>query len=347
MSYTENGWSDDGGMHTMVDLNKLVDLCQGYPVYIQTHNFPDPDAIASAYGLQKLLDHYGVKSVLCYDGKIDKLSASKMLEAFQIEMFSYKNLKENMKETDRIICVDSQKHSGNITDFVGDEIASIDHHPTFVPIEYLYQDIRLTGACATLIADYYVRSGITPDQDVATALLYGIKMDTLQFTRGVTELDIQMFGYLFPLCDQEKLGSMERNNMVLTDLKAYGAAIESIELYGKSGFSYIPFSCPDALIAVVSDFILALIEVEVAIVYSFRENGMKISVRSEDPNVHAGNLLHAVLKDIGNGGGHAEMGGGFIPKDKLPKIGIDRDDYVRDLFLAALPREDSSSVECS
>ena len=320
----------------MSKLNELIDLCQGYPVYIQTHNFPDPDAIASAYGLQKLLGIYGVESVLCYDGRIDKLSAAKMLETFNIQMFPYESLVSDMKETDRIICVDTQKHAGNITDFVGDEVACIDHHPTFVPIEYRYQDIRITGACATLIAEYYFLSGQEPDTDTATALLYGIKMDTLQFTRGVTEMDIKMFGFLFPRCDQEKLSGLERNNMEFADLKAYGAAIESIELYDKIGFSCIPFSCPDALIAILSDFILALIEVEVAIVFSFRKDGVKLSVRSEDLNVHAGNLLHEALKDIGNGGGHASMGGGFIHKDNLAKFGRYPKDAIRNLFLDVL-----------
>ena len=65
----------------MNKLNDLVELCRNHPVYIQTHNFPDPDAIASAYGLQKLLALYGIESQLCYDGRIDKLSASKMLDA--------------------------------------------------------------------------------------------------------------------------------------------------------------------------------------------------------------------------------------------------------------------------
>ena len=64
----------------MSKLSDLVALCQGYPVYIQTHNFPDPDAIASAFGLQKLLGAYGVESRLCYDGKIDKLSLDKNKE---------------------------------------------------------------------------------------------------------------------------------------------------------------------------------------------------------------------------------------------------------------------------
>lgn len=322
----------------MNQLNDLIALCQGYPVYIQTHNFPDPDAIASAYGLQKLLEIYGVESKLCYDGRIDKLSASKMLDTFQLQILPYESLAADMQETDRIICVDSQKHSGNVTDFIGDEIACIDHHPTFVPIEYRYQDVRITGACATLIAEYYALSGNKPDSDVATALLYGLKMDTLQFTRGVTELDIQMFGFLFPHCDQEKLADLERNNMEFTDLKAYGAAIESIELYDKVGFSCIPFSCPDALIAILSDFILALIEVETAVVFSFRKDGIKLSVRSEDPDIHAGNLLHTALKDIGNGGGHASMGGGLISAERVPELGRYPKDYIRDLILETLKK---------
>ena len=320
----------------MNKLSDLVALCQGHTVYIQTHNFPDPDAIASAFGLQKLLSLYGVESRLCYDGRIDKLSASKMLDAFQIQMLSYEQLLPEMSETDRIICVDSQKHSGNVTDFIGEEIACVDHHPTFVPVEYQYQDIRITGACASLIAEYFALSGNQPDSDTATALLYGLKMDTLQFTRGVTELDIRMFGFLFPLCDREKLDDLERNNMEFADLKAYGAAIESIVLYDKIGFSCVPFSCPDALIGILSDFILALVEVEVAVVFSFREDGIKLSVRSEDPDVHAGQLLHDALKDVGSGGGHASMGGGLIGADRLAELGNFPETYVKNLFLEAL-----------
>ncbi len=320
----------------MSELNGLIALCQGHPVYIQTHNFPDPDAIASAYGLQKLLEQYGVDSALCYDGRIDKLSASKMLDTFNIRMLPYEDLAAEMRETDRIICVDTQKHAGNVTDFVGDEIACIDHHPTFVSMKYKYQDIRITGACATLIAEYYALSGKEPDSDTATALLYGLKMDTLQFTRGVTEPDIKMFGYLFPRCDQERLAQLERNNMEFADLKAYGAAIESIRLYDKIGFACVPFFCPDALIAILSDFILALIEVEVAVVFSFRKDGVKLSVRSEDPDIHAGDLLHTALKDVGSGGGHASMGGGSIPKEHMAELGQYPEDFIRDLFLDTL-----------
>ena len=322
----------------MNDLRKLAEICSEQNVYIQTHNFPDPDAIASAFGLQKLLLYLGVPSTLCYAGRIDKLSAAKMLDAFGIELYPYDQIKGKMREEDYIICVDSQKHAGNITDFVGEEVACIDHHPVFVDTPYLYSDIRTAGACASIIADYCVKLRYVPDSDTATALLYGIKMDTLQFTRGVTPLDIEMFLYLYPYCEQEKLTHLERNNMEFTDLKAYGAAIENIELYGKTGISFIPFSCPDALIAIIADFILSLEEVEIAVVYARREDGIKLSVRSETQEVHAGCLIRTALEGFGDGGGHAEMSGGLIPKENLYLLGRFPEQKVNSLFIEALER---------
>lgn len=35
-------------------------------VFIQTHNFPDPDAIACAYGLSELLKAKGIDAEICY-----------------------------------------------------------------------------------------------------------------------------------------------------------------------------------------------------------------------------------------------------------------------------------------
>lgn len=316
----------------------LIKLCEGREIYIQTHNFPDPDAIASAYGLKQLFNHYGIKSTLCYEGKIDKLSTSKMLEEFGIEMFAYDELKGVMKETDPIVCVDSQKNAGNITDFIGDEIACVDHHPTFVEVEYQYKDIRICGACASLIAGYYKELGIEPDEKTATALLYGLKMDTMQFTRGVTELDIEMFDYLFTRSNQRTISVLEHNVMEFGDLKAYGAAIENIQVFSQFGFTVIPFPCPDALIATLADFILALQEVDVVVVGSKRTDGLKLSVRSEVPEVHAGYLTRDALTDIGNGGGHAMMAGGFVSKEKLTEMGEYYEHAIQKRFTEGLDK---------
>ena len=320
----------------MSRIDQLAEICRHKKVYIQTHNFPDPDAIAAAFGLQKLLRLCGIEATLCYAGRIDKLSTSKMLRMFQIEMHAYDNLQEHMQESDYIICVDSQKNTGNITDFIGQEVAAIDHHPTYVKSEYLYEDLRITGACASMIAEYFVESHLTPDCDTATALLYGIKIDTKQFSRGVTPLDIAMFAFLYPLVDQEKLKSLEHNNIEFKDLHAYGAAIEHIRIYDTVGFSCIPFSCPDALIATISDFILSLEEIEISIIFTSRDDGIKFSVRSEIPEVHAGELIHRTLKNFGSGGGHAGMAGGLIPKQNVPMLGEDFENRIIQHFLEEL-----------
>lgn len=52
----------------MNDSNKLAALYEGKHAYIQTHNFPDPDAITSAFGLQRLLVLHNIPVALCCGG---------------------------------------------------------------------------------------------------------------------------------------------------------------------------------------------------------------------------------------------------------------------------------------
>ena len=261
-------------------MQELLDLLQGKKVYVQTHNFPDPDAIGAGFGMQQFLIRCGIDAKLCFHGKIDRLNTKKMVDSLGIEIFSKDELTD-MGENDPIICVDSQKNNGNILDLVGDEVACVDHHPTVVPVDYFYKDVRTVGSCCTLIAKYFEDFDIEPDRMTATALMYGLQMDTSGFTRGVTEEDVHAFVFLHPLADHGILSMLEQNQMEFQDLQAYGAAISSIQVYEKIGVACIPFPCQDALIAITCDFILSLEEVDVAVVYSKRQDGYKFSVRAE------------------------------------------------------------------
>lgn len=323
----------------MENVMDLINLCRDHKVYLQTHNIPDPDAIGAAYGLKMLLDHFDIDSTICYDGSIDKLSSSKMLDILNIEMLADEDIANDMKKDDYIVCVDSQKNAGNITDLIGNEIAAIDHHPTTAAnagVQYKYKDIRLYGACCSIIAKYYMDLGITPTPDVATALLYGLRMDTLQFSRGVCDEDISAFAFLHPLTDSSKLKKLEMNNLDFSDLKAYGAAIENIRVFDYLGIANIPFDCPDAMIAIVADFILSLIEIDIAVIYCTRKDGIKFSIRSESDTVDAGKLIEEALKDIGSGGGHPTMAGGRIFGENVPKLGEYPDSEITERFLRVL-----------
>ncbi len=312
---------------------KLTDYLYGKRVFVQTHNFPDPDAIGAGFGFVKLLEHFDIPATLCYVGQIDRVSTRKMTQLCGIKIYAENELPLEMRPGDPVICIDSQKGGGNIKDLPGDEIACIDHHPTIAGIDYLYKDVRKTGSCATLIGEYFRQLEIEPEELTATALLYGLKMDTAHFTRGVTPMDIDIFAYLFEKASEPVLTELSTNNMEFGDLKAYGSAIENIILYDKVGFACIPFACPDAQIAVVADFILSLEEVDVAIIYSKRPNGYKFSVRSETPKVDAGRLIAGAIGDIGSGGGHSFMAGGFLPSEGVATLGDFPDNALRERFL--------------
>ena len=72
----------------MENVMNLINLCRGHKIYLQTHNIPDPDAIGAAFGLKELLKRFDIDSTICYDGSIDKLSSSKMLDILNIEMYA-------------------------------------------------------------------------------------------------------------------------------------------------------------------------------------------------------------------------------------------------------------------
>ena len=226
----------------------------------------------------------------------------------------------DMSAESEIILVDSQKGNANVIDMRGNEVLCIDHHPTYENQDYRYSDIRVeVGACASIIAGYFMESGIPVDKRTATALLYGIKVDTANMTRGVSPLDLEMFYRLFPLAEHALLQKLDTSVLHMKDLRAYANAIDTIENVNRVCFANTGVDCHEALTASISDFILALDEVDVVIVSSYREDGIKLSVRSSAPWCNAGKLTNEALKGIGNGGGHEHMAGGFIPFGNIPQ----------------------------
>ena len=327
----------------MERVERLLELCKSHPVLIQTHNFPDPDALASGFGLQKLLEDCGIAAELCYDGELDKRACKKMTDLFQIHAVPLKELGVIADDT-FLICVDTQKAAGNITPLSVEIKAVIDHHPVLAPVSYEYEDLRQVGSCSTIIADYFCKLHMRPDTTTANVLNYGIKMDTLHFSRGVTELDIEMFQVLNRYGNPEELRKLLNSKMLFADLKAYSSAIDSFQVYGSMGIAAIELSCSDDLIAMISDFFLGLDEIDLAVVYSKREDGIKFSVRSNKHEIHAGEWVKEAIKNYGTGGGHAYMAGGLIKIEDIKKLGPFPSETIRNLFLSAKWRVKKSTL---
>ncbi|MCK4542834.1 MAG: DHH family phosphoesterase [Spirochaetales bacterium] len=302
----------------MSKLDELVNLLKKAPdeVFIQPHNVPDPDAIASSFGLQYLLKQRGITAEIVYENELEKANSTKMLELFDIELRLAGDV-DTLGKEDWTVLVDVQKGNTNVTDLVTDEVAVIDHHEYMGNNGYKFEDIRPEiGACSTIIAEYYMENDIAIPRNVATALLYGIFMDTDNLTRGVSENDINMFYHLYSLSDISLITELKGNQISKNDLADYARAFSMVEVYGELGFLYLD-NCNDSLLGAASDIVITIAGVNVVVAYSPRDTGIKFSTRSIDDKVKANDLVRYILEGVGFGGGHNSMAGGFLPVANL------------------------------
>ena len=313
----------------MARIHELVELLKQAPdeVFVQPHNVPDPDAIASSFGLQRLLSELGVSAVIVYEEEIEKANSVTMLEAFGIDMKHSADV-HTLGAEDWTVLVDVQKENANLIDLVTDEVACIDHHQYSGNKGYRFEDVRPeVGSCSAIIADYFRDAEVEPPPNVATALVYGILMDTDNLTRGVSSLDIDMFYLLYRHVDLSRINELKANQLSIADLKDYAHAFETVEVYNQIGFLRLE-NANDSLLGAASDIVITISGVDVVVSYSMRDAGVKYSTRSVTPRVNAGRLVRHIVDGYGIGGGHDSMAGGFITREKFP-LGRSVDTFTR------------------
>lgn len=308
-------------------------------IYIQPHNVPDPDAIASSYALKELLKHFGIKSKIIYVDLIEKANSKRMVEIFNIDL-EQKESSFVSGDKDFVILIDAQLGNSNITDFKSNQVAVIDHHPGVASEEYSFKDIRLeAGACSTIVGSYFHDMSITPSSDVATALVYGIMTDTDNLTRNNNKADADMFYWLYSYADFTRIKHLRMNEIGKNDILAYAEALRDIEIYGNIGFIHIE-DCNDSLLGTISDMVYTIEGVSVVVSYAKRDDGIKFSIRSGEKSIKANQLIKYILSDKGIGGGHDVMAGGFITKAKMDFLeNRELDTYVRYRVLSYMEKE--------
>lgn len=281
------------------------------PLFVQTHDFPDHDAIASAFGMQGVLARAGVPSRIVYGGDLQRDSLRRMIRDLGIEALPAASV--DMSASDPVVIVDGCKGNKNVTDLPGDEIAVIDHHEVKIPDNVAFVDIRSElGACATLIHGYWGEAGEEIPTPVATALMIGINMDTALLTRQVSRGDIEAYADLYTRADIRLENSILRNSIQTKDLEFYRHALENVDITDRVAFCWFPAGCNQNLLGILGDFFISLEEAEFVVLCARNANVINISVRNEREGWNASRIVQAALAGIGFGGGHADMAGGII-----------------------------------
>jgi nanoRNase/pAp phosphatase (c-di-AMP/oligoRNAs hydrolase) len=282
-------------------------------IILQAHDFPDHDAVSSAYALSILLTEKGIDSLIVYNGEIDRISLSNMIEWLDIPIVHCNQVR--LTPADKIITIDGCIGEANVTDMPGDEIAVIDHHSVSTPQNLWFCDIREQyGATATIIFEYYQALNIPMTKKVATALLVGLNIDTAHLTRGFCAADIKAFIMFNQYADLALVNKICRNEITYAELKLFEHACKEIQQTEGVGLISISIECPKNMLGIIGDFLLTVNEIDVVVVAQAKHNGIQLSLRSECEHVDVAKIMREQLnvKKVGFGGGHSHMAGGLI-----------------------------------
>ncbi|TQQ80858.1 bifunctional oligoribonuclease/PAP phosphatase NrnA [Halonotius terrestris] len=294
------------------------------PLAVVTHDNPDPDAIASAIALTEIAEWVGVDSQAYYFGEITHQENRALLNLLSLPLQSMTTEEFSPDDYGAIALVDHARPGVNdsLPEATPVQIV-VDHHPQRQPIDDRqgYLDIRPeVGSTSTIMVEYFRQLGLTPDEPLATALLYGIQTDTNQFTRGVSEADFTAAADLSAHADESALTRIESPNVSASVLDTLATAIEEREVRGSAAASCVgALSDRDAL-AQAAEELLNMAGIETVIVFGYADGTIYVSGRTRGSSVDLGETLREALGQVGSAGGHAKMAGAQVPMGILGTV---------------------------
>jgi len=283
-------------------LNRLLSLLSPEDSFAILIN-PDPDAMASALALKRLM--WGrVKKVGIY--RVTSISRPDNMAMVRLLRIPMKPLRELRSEHfNKYAIVDNQPshHEG----FQNREYSIvIDHHPKDPHTHATFLDIREEyGATSTILYEYLKAAKIKPSKKLATALFYGIKTDTKDLISSGQESDIKAFKDLALYADKGALKNIESSELTKQTLLTFKRALENMRFLRDTVFIYID-QCkrPDDLV-IIADFFVKVVEVNWAIVAGTHGEKLIVILRYFGTRGDAGKKAKALFEPLGaSAGGH-------------------------------------------
>ncbi len=307
-------------------------------VLIMMQDDPDPDAIASALALRTLLGRNRASAPIATFGTITRPENRTMCRILDIEVEEIQA--RAMDEYDHVAMVDVQPgffhRRFDHVDLV------IDHHPENRTVRALIKDIRPAyGATSTIMTEYLRAAEVKISQRLATALLYGIKSDTLHLERGGTRADMEAFASLYLLANHNWLRRIERPELPQEALDVLAHGLARRQVVRSVLFSHLgPVPSVD-LVPQFADLCLQVEGIEWSVVSGIFNGEAHISVRNVGYVRSAADVVRAAFGDLGAAGGHRTMAKAVIRlSDWRAELGEPTSEALRegvvDRFLRAL-----------
>ncbi|WP_265111711.1 DHH family phosphoesterase [Halosolutus halophilus] len=286
----------------LADTDSLVIVC---------HDNPDPDCLASALALETIATEQDVADVqIAYGGEISHQQNRAFVRMLDISL-------QPLAETDfaddaRIAFVDHSRPGVNTEFDAAEPDIVVDHHPG-PAVDATFADVRAEyGATATIFIEYLSDLDVELTTRLASALLFALHRERLDFLRNPTRREYEAALAVFPDADLPTLEQLYGSAFSAATIDAIGRAIGSRKRRGSTMAASVGKTTESDALPQAADYLLNLEGVDTVLAFGVVDDTVRLSARSIDPEIDIGSVLQEGFDELGSVGGHHDMAGGRI-----------------------------------
>jgi nanoRNase/pAp phosphatase (c-di-AMP/oligoRNAs hydrolase) len=316
-------------------LQQTLENHRGDRQIVVIQDFPDPDALSSAWAYQLIAQQYDIECDIIYAGTLSHQEniALVKLTALPAKRWQIQTLKErDLSIYQGCVLVDSQGNNSQLMPFVREAniptVVVIDHHSKQGEIEAEFIDLRPQIRATATILTQYLQVGLLDFNSsnathvkCATALMHGIRSDSSCLLQA-QEADFQAAAYLSRLYDAQLLNAVLQSARSRRVMEVIERALKNRKIKNNfciAGVGYLRYEDRDA-IPQAADFLVTEENVHTAVVYGIVHDEAKEieivigSLRTNKLTLDPDEFLKEALgKDSQKRfyGGGRDMAGGF------------------------------------
>jgi len=320
--------------HRLLDSLKDADR-----VVVVTHDNPDPDAIASGWGVIHLVEKtLGLPARLLAGGIIARAENRAFVKALKPPLvMTTERLIPGPGEA--VVLVDTT-NSHRLDGAGGRKIdAVIDHHHPGRggSLTARFRDVRPRVLSTSSIVACYLRSlAIVPTQALATALVYGIETDAKGMECRFSRADRTAVSWLSQFSDPQLLARIENPELPRQYFNDLLLALESCFIYGSVGYCFLPSASATEAVGETADLLIRCEGIHRLLCAGIVDGRLILSARTTDRGGDATQLLGKTVEPQGGmWGGHEHRAGGSIVLDGTNSDSTELEVRVRNTWLDA------------
>ena len=316
-------------------------------------DFPDPDALSSAWAYQLIAQQYDIQCDIVYAGTLshqENIALVKLTE-LPAKRWGVHTLKDrDFSVYQGCVLVDSQGTTSQIVPLVKQAkvplVVVIDHHSLQGEIDAEFIDVRPQIRATATIMTQYIQTGLLTFNSsnkthvkCATALMHGVRSDTNGLLQA-QEDDLLVAAYLSRFYDCQLLNAVLQSARSRRVMDVIERALKNRKLknnFSLAGVGYLRYDDRDA-IPQAADFLVTEENVHTAVVYGIvhdEDNDIELvigSLRTSKLTLDPDEFLKEALGQDPQGrfyGGGRNMAGGFEIPIGFLNGGNDNAEYTK------------------